>query len=478
MDWIRLGNSGVDLSGTGGRIVPVTKDELVKHNKKNDAWMAIQGVVYNVSKYMDFHPGGAEELMRGIGSDATKLFNDIHPWVNYAQLLNKCRIGPLVNPVRMKPEIKDSLILPNRKTTNSFMQDADISPRLDWIQKRDEITLYFYTKLFCNPGCLIRNLNEISNYVEIWIFISHYVHTFHIQLQGHVKWPPKIFQVSSESGKIEIKLNKLEEQQELWSNLGMHKQTKYVIDNIETYFEVKLMAKKQFNSDSSVILMENKNMVYKLPVGYHVTIDSTVNDMKISKAYTPVPKKYCDEYLKQENDKECQYFLIKQYLYPNSFSKHLCNSEIDTLFKISLPKGNFSLSILASHRRFCFLAAGSGLTPFLGLIDHLLKRNTNRIEILKILYFNKTKADIWCHEILTNLSKEDMRLEFINILSNGDALWSGLKGKVSSELLHTVTNKSMNNITYIATCGPSSFNISVEKILNDLEFPKKNIFIF
>lgn len=58
MDWIRLGNSGVDLSGTGGRTVSVTKEELVKHNTKNDAWMAIRGVVYNVSRYMEFHPGG------------------------------------------------------------------------------------------------------------------------------------------------------------------------------------------------------------------------------------------------------------------------------------------------------------------------------------------------------------------------------------------------------------------------------------
>lgn len=58
MDWIRLGNSGVDLSGTKGRIIPVTPEELAKHNRREDAWMAIRGVVYNVTRYMDFHPGG------------------------------------------------------------------------------------------------------------------------------------------------------------------------------------------------------------------------------------------------------------------------------------------------------------------------------------------------------------------------------------------------------------------------------------
>lgn len=35
------------------------------------------GVVFNVTRYMDFHPGGVKELMRGVGKDATKLFEDV-----------------------------------------------------------------------------------------------------------------------------------------------------------------------------------------------------------------------------------------------------------------------------------------------------------------------------------------------------------------------------------------------------------------
>lgn len=60
MDWIRLGNSGEDLSGTQGRLITVTMEELSKHNSRNDAWIAIRGVVYNVTRYMDFHPGGKQ----------------------------------------------------------------------------------------------------------------------------------------------------------------------------------------------------------------------------------------------------------------------------------------------------------------------------------------------------------------------------------------------------------------------------------
>ena len=45
MDWIRLTKSGKDLAGTRGRILSVTPAELRKHNKKNDAWMALNGKV-------------------------------------------------------------------------------------------------------------------------------------------------------------------------------------------------------------------------------------------------------------------------------------------------------------------------------------------------------------------------------------------------------------------------------------------------
>ena len=78
MDWIRLTKSGADLAGTGGRLRAVTTKELRRHNKRSDAWMALNGKVYNVTAYMDYHPGGWDELVKGAGKDATDLFNEVH----------------------------------------------------------------------------------------------------------------------------------------------------------------------------------------------------------------------------------------------------------------------------------------------------------------------------------------------------------------------------------------------------------------
>lgn len=41
----------------------------------HDAWTALDGIVYNITPYLRFHPGGAKEMLRTAGRDGTKLFS-------------------------------------------------------------------------------------------------------------------------------------------------------------------------------------------------------------------------------------------------------------------------------------------------------------------------------------------------------------------------------------------------------------------
>ena len=51
----------------------ITYDELAMHTKPDDAWLALNGVVYDVSVYLQYHPGG-DIILTGAGKDATNLF--------------------------------------------------------------------------------------------------------------------------------------------------------------------------------------------------------------------------------------------------------------------------------------------------------------------------------------------------------------------------------------------------------------------
>ena len=53
-----------------------TLEEVSKHNKKDDAWLIINNKVYDITKWIPIHPGGMI-IMKGVGKDATELFNNI-----------------------------------------------------------------------------------------------------------------------------------------------------------------------------------------------------------------------------------------------------------------------------------------------------------------------------------------------------------------------------------------------------------------
>ena len=51
-----------------------TLEEVAQHNKKDDAWIVIDGIVYDVTKFSAFHPGGTNIILEHKGTDATKVF--------------------------------------------------------------------------------------------------------------------------------------------------------------------------------------------------------------------------------------------------------------------------------------------------------------------------------------------------------------------------------------------------------------------
>ena len=60
------------------------------------AWSSFHGKVYNIGPYLDFHPGGKGELMRGAGKAGQNLFEEVHPWVNLEGMLGNCVVGVMV----------------------------------------------------------------------------------------------------------------------------------------------------------------------------------------------------------------------------------------------------------------------------------------------------------------------------------------------------------------------------------------------
>ena len=48
--------------------------ELAEHTTAESAWLSLNGVVYDVTVYTHFHPGG-DIILTGAGKDASNLFS-------------------------------------------------------------------------------------------------------------------------------------------------------------------------------------------------------------------------------------------------------------------------------------------------------------------------------------------------------------------------------------------------------------------
>ncbi|CAD6225243.1 unnamed protein product [Miscanthus lutarioriparius] len=67
------GNGGVHPLGSGKTSRSYTKKEVSTHNTRKDCWIIIKDKVYNVTSYVEEHPGG-DAILNNAGDDSTEGF--------------------------------------------------------------------------------------------------------------------------------------------------------------------------------------------------------------------------------------------------------------------------------------------------------------------------------------------------------------------------------------------------------------------
>lgn len=259
---------------------------------------------------------GVDELMKGAGKDATKLFDDVHAWVNYEQLLCKCFIGPLRTTLTINLDVSGNssraksinqlassttpngcfkapfLPLFNTATSklpanidgaqstfseNSSNTTVEIVPRFDWIQKTNELSLVFYTKAWCNPALIIRSIDDSKSKLEISIQIEQTMHISHIQLADQVDFPPIMTKINAETGKIECIFRK--HVPALWTNFGLITREKLTDLSNCTYL-YNVVERTQITHDSYALVLEPKqSIVQTLPIGHHISVTANIKGL-------------------------------------------------------------------------------------------------------------------------------------------------------------------------------------------------------
>ncbi|XP_022606626.1 cytochrome b5 reductase 4 [Seriola dumerili] len=479
MDWIRFSKSGKDLTGLRGRLIEVTQEELQKHNTRDDCWTCIRGMVYNVTPYMDYHPGGEEELMKAAGIDGTDLFDQVHRWVNYESMLKECLVGRMATKATtaikaiVPPPPLTGLAPP---TSAAPPRDKDSTPRYDWFQTDVTVNVVIYAKRkIPSSGCTVVDLE--AGVLRLEVLLGKMSYMIHLCLTEDVEGTVSVHTAFS-VGKIQLSIRK--QSKGKWTSLGQplefHNTFLRKKDRAPYYRDCVLVSKTEVNHNTHVFRLQlPRGTVMHVPVGKHVYLKALIQDTEVVRPYTPVDQTMAAASLRSSQDSDL-YLMIK--VYPDGvFTQHLNSLQPGDHVSVSGPEGTFTARPLRDVTYLYLLAAGTGFTPMARLI-HLVLQDTDSIRNIRLLFFNRREVDILWRCELDQLAANNERFQVDYVLSEPCESWTGRRGRVDESMLQDFLNRPDGSRCYVCVCGPSAFTELTVGLLKQQGFSDEELHAF
>lgn len=77
-----------------------TLAEVKSHNDNKSTWIVIHNNIYDVTPFLNEHPGGEEVLLEQAGKDGSEAFEDVGHSSDARELMVKYKIGEVVESER------------------------------------------------------------------------------------------------------------------------------------------------------------------------------------------------------------------------------------------------------------------------------------------------------------------------------------------------------------------------------------------
>ncbi|KNG82793.1 putative cytochrome B5 [Aspergillus nomiae NRRL 13137] len=452
-----------------------TLEQVQKHCKPDDVWIVLHNRVYDVTKYLEDHPGGSAILVEVAGTDATEAFEEVGHSDEAREQLEPFYVGDLPTEEQTEPveiyrpayeQVSQSAAVNVKKATSwSSIIQTIIKCAMAGLAGKAAITAYHRGITTTEIAYALRSLTKsvsphqgpghdgthfwagvgiasavqfsltlglgtwISTKLDVQQEFTHYAPRRPAKTARMIKLPRTNLPLKKPSVLDPRK----------WRSFTLTRKTE-VAPHVYRF----------------IFALPNPDDILGLPTGQHIALRATINGQSVSRSYTPVSN---------NSDVGRIELLIK--VYPNgAMTQHLAQMNVGESIEIRGPKGAMQYSRqYAKH--IGMIAGGTGITPMYQLIRAICEDDADKTQV-SLLYANNTEEDILLRTELDDFAtRHPEKFQVQYVLSQPGETWQGYRGFVNGDLIakHLAPAALENRVLL---CGPPPMLAAMKKTLQGM----------
>lgn len=196
--------------------------------------------------------------------------------------------------------------------------------------------------------------------------------------------------------------------------------------------------------------------------GQYINLFLEVDGVRTSRPYSiassPTQLAYYDVTVRRVEDGFVSSYLLEKV-------------SVGDTFQSTSPSGQFYHNPLFHGDDLVFIAGGSGITPFMSMIQEVVDRDLDRR--IQLIYGNRSNQDIIFGNRIEKRTMHHKNLTMHTVISEPDKSYNGLTGFITAELIAELVDNIDGKMFYV--CGPEAMYTFVLAELEKLNIPKRRI---
>jgi ring-1,2-phenylacetyl-CoA epoxidase subunit PaaE len=235
-----------------------------------------------------------------------------------------------------------------------------------------------------------------------------------------------------------------------------------------TFYKVNVQEVKQETAAAVSVVFsipENLKSEFNFTAGQYITLQQTINNEKIRRAYS-----ICSA----PNSGEIRVAI--KTVENGTFSTYAtAQLKVGDEIEITAPEGRFLLNTEA-NKNYIGFAAGSGITPILSMVKSVLE--TENTATFTLIYGNKSIADTIFFEELNSLKETYTDRFMLHYIYSRENVKNGLRGRIDENVTNYFVKNMYKETSFNAAylCGPEEMIKLVSKTLKNNKIAKENIY--